>query len=134
MRIHIALTTRDLGAAESFYSALFGVEPDKVRDNYRRYQPDGAPIVLTLMPGEPGTKGAVDHFGLRFADVAATKSAWERASKAGLDPRTELDVTCCWAVQNKAWVSDPDGREWELYTVTNDSPVIENDQPSPCCA
>ncbi|MCB9675563.1 MAG: VOC family protein [Alphaproteobacteria bacterium] len=129
-RIHLSLQTRDLGAARAFYAALFGEEPDKVREGYLRFAPAEHPIVLSLMPGEP-TAGA-HHYGLRFTNVSETKDAWKRTRDAGLAVRTEGEVTCCWAVQQKAWATDPDGRDWELYTVTDDLPVVAGGEG--CCA
>ena len=32
-------------------------------------------------------------------------------------------MTCCYAVQDKVWVDDPDGAPWEVYTVLADSDV-----------
>lgn len=131
-RIHLSLQTRDLDATRAFYTALFGQEPDKVRANYVRFQPDSAPIALALMPGEPA-KGP-HHLGLKLQEPHETKAAWARLVEAGLEVRTEEAVTCCWSVQNKAWVSDPDGRPWEVYTVTEDEPAVERDEPTACCA
>ncbi|MCB9670265.1 MAG: VOC family protein [Alphaproteobacteria bacterium] len=133
-RIHLSLPTHDVDATTAFYTALFGEGPDKVRpDGYRRFAPADHPIVLSLMPGSPRDVGMPEHWGLRFSDVASTKAAWERAKGAGLDVRTEGEVTCCWAVQQKAWATDPDGRSWELYTVTDDAPAA-NPERSACCA
>jgi catechol 2,3-dioxygenase-like lactoylglutathione lyase family enzyme len=128
-RIHLSMTTPDLAATTAFYTQLFG-EPDKVRPGYVRFAPAEAPILLSLMEGE----ASVHHLGVRMDDVKATKAAWQRLTSAGLSPTTEQDVNCCFAVQNKAWVSDPDGRDWELYTVTDDNPVQADANPTACCA
>ena len=37
-------------------------------------------------------------------------------------PEVQESTTCCYAVQDKAWVSDPDGAPWEVYTVLADVP------------
>lgn len=133
MRLHLNLKTRDLDRSRAFYTALFGADPDKVRDDYLRFQPEDVPVTLALMPGEPGTDGSVDHLGLRWGDTAEAQAAWERVRNAGLTPREEREVSCCHAVQDKAWVVDPDGRPWELYAVT-DEQAVPVSRPSGCCA
>jgi catechol 2,3-dioxygenase-like lactoylglutathione lyase family enzyme len=130
-RIHLSLATTDLEASTRFYTALLGTPPDKVQEAYRRFAPADHPIVLSLHPGTPATTAGHEHLGLRFADVAATKAAWARTTAAGLDVHTEGEVSCCWAVQQKAWAHDPDGRPWELYTVLEDLPTAGDTR---CCA
>ena len=127
-RIHIHLHTADLAASRAFYATLFGVEPDKVREDYLRFQPPGVPLALALMPGEvePGP----NHLGIKLEDVAETKAAWNRLEQAGIEVLVEGEVTCCWSRQNKAWVKDPDGRAWELYTMVDDSDAVDRGMPS----
>ena len=63
----------------------------------------------------------LSHLGIQVAstdDVLATKKNWENA---GLIPREEMQTTCCYALQDKAWVTDPDGNEWEVFTVIEDN-------------
>jgi hypothetical protein len=51
----------------------------------------------------------------------------------------EDDVTCCFAIQDKVWVSSPEGVPWEFYTVLADADSM-GDRPSggadasACCA
>ena len=37
-----------------------------------------------------------------------------------------MQTTCCYAVQDKAWVNDPDGNEWEVFVVLEDN-LAEDD-------
>lgn len=121
-RFHLSLQTVDIEASTAFFSALFGSPPDKQKpDGYTRFTPDEHPLVLSLVPGTPGTLAAHDHFGLRFADRASTHAAWDRAEAAGLDLQGAGETLCCWSRQEKAWVHDPDGRPWELYTLLADA-------------
>ena len=45
----------------------------------------------------------------------------------GLGMATEIEdgIVCCHAEQDKVWVSDPAGIRWEVYTITDDAPVVE---------
>ncbi len=130
-RIHISLQTADLPLAVAFYEALFGEAPDKREHDYARFQPTAAPITLALMPGTPAP--GPHHLGLKLATPDEARGAWARLAAAGLEVRTEEDVSCCWSVQDKAWVKDPDGRPWEIYTVTDDTPAPPDGRPSACC-
>jgi hypothetical protein len=35
-----------------------------------------------------------------------------------------MNVDCCFALQDKVWITDPDGNRWEVFTVK-----IGNTQP-----
>jgi len=32
-----------------------------------------------------------------------------------------MQTNCCYATQDKAWVRDPDGNEWEVFVVLQDN-------------
>jgi hypothetical protein len=45
----------------------------------------------------------------------------ERWTEAGLLTRDEMQTNCCYALQDKTWVRDPDGNEWEVFVVLEDN-------------
>jgi predicted lactoylglutathione lyase len=51
-------------------------------------------------------------------DVLAMREQW---AKAGLDTCDEMQTNCCYAIQDKTWVTDPDGNEWEVFVVLEDN-------------
>ena len=120
--LHTGLEVRDVGHAERFYRILFDAEPTKRRPGYARFEPADPPVVLSLIErAGPGHKRRrADHFGIRLSDAAAVEQAARRLEAAGLPVRREEEVSCCYAVQTKAWVTDPDGMPWEIYTVLDD--------------
>lgn len=122
-KIHISLRTADLAASTAFYTELFGGAPDKVHDDHVRFQPADTPVVLTLMPGEPG----VDHLGVRHSDGTSLQ---QQLSRLGRTPSE--GVVCCHAKKAEAWLSDPDGRSWEVYAVTDEAPAAP--VSTGCCA
>lgn len=132
-RIHISFTTGDLAATTAFYAALFDAAPDKERDGYARFQPDGVPITLSLMPGPVDTLDSDSHFGIKLQNQGEVAAAQARLRTLGLEQLVEDNVTCCWAVQDKVWVTDPDGRPWEVYVVTDDLPAKARDEDLACC-
>src|SRR5262245_15700256 len=118
LKAHIALNVRDVEQSTDFYKKMFGIEPVKVRPGYAKFDVQNPPLNLSLNAGHPGSHGAVlSHLGLQVAcsaDVIAVRDHW---SASGLPVRNEMQTECCYALQDKAWVRDPDGNEWEVFTV-----------------
>jgi catechol 2,3-dioxygenase-like lactoylglutathione lyase family enzyme len=129
MRVHIALNVRNLEKAVAFYERLFGRAPAKVRPGYAKFDLAEPPVNFTL--NESATPTAVNHLGIEVRDSAAVDAAVARLGAAGLETRVEKGVACCYAVQDKVWVRDPDGHAWEVFTVLADSPVRDR---AGCCS
>jgi catechol 2,3-dioxygenase-like lactoylglutathione lyase family enzyme len=120
-RIQLALNVDDLGESIAFYSRLFGAEPAKVRDGYANFAIDSPPLKLVLMVN-PGQGGTLNHLGVEVADTGAVEAEQARLAAAGLAAVEERDTTCCYARQDKFWVTGaPGGERWEIYAVLDDS-------------
>ena len=119
-RVQLALNVSDLEQAVSFYSKLFGAEPAKRRPGYANFAIDEPPLKLVLFEGA-GAGGTLNHLGVEVPTAGDVKTATSRLSGEGLPTLIEDDVECCYAVQDKVWVSDPDGARWEVYTVLGDA-------------
>jgi catechol 2,3-dioxygenase-like lactoylglutathione lyase family enzyme len=120
-RVQLALNVSDLDAAVDFYSKLFAVEPAKRRPGYANFAVDSPPLKLVLIEGagEPGVR--LNHLGVEVSSADEVGAAQARLAGEGLATATEDNVTCCYAVQDKVWVDDPDGAPWEIYTVLADA-------------
>jgi catechol 2,3-dioxygenase-like lactoylglutathione lyase family enzyme len=121
LKAHLALNVRNVEASIEFYRKLLGIEPSKVRTGYAKFNVDNPPLNLTLnqMPFE--NRGALSHLGIQVSsteDVIKTRDRW---NDAGLVTRDEMQTNCCYAVQDKSWVRDPDGNEWEVFVVLEDN-------------
>ena len=119
-RLQLALNVSNIDEAIDFYSKLFATEPAKRRPGYANFAVQSPPLKLVLIEN-PDATGKLNHLGVEVfstAEVAATQS---RLAGEGMPTATEDNVTCCYAVQDKVWVDDPDGAPWELYTVLGDS-------------
>ena len=134
-RLHAGLEVRDVERAERFYRILFGAEPTKRRDGYARFEPAEPAVVLSLIEkaGPERPRRPADHFGIRLADAEAVERAAGRLMRAGLSVRREEQVACCYAVQTKAWVTDPDGMPWEIYAVLDDTAGTLAPTGDACC-
>jgi catechol 2,3-dioxygenase-like lactoylglutathione lyase family enzyme len=125
-RIQLALNVTDIDAAVDFYSKLFGAEPAKRRAGYANFAIAQPPLKLVLIENTAGrgagVVGALNHLGVEVESPDEVEAATRRLSADGLEPDVQLSTTCCYAVQDKAWVNDPDGAPWEVYTVLDDAP------------
>ena len=118
-RVQLALNVSDIGEAIGFYTKLFGQEPAKRRDGYANFALDEPPLKLVLIENAR-SGGTLNHLGVEVGSSSEVTAATERLSEQGLPIRPEHG-TCCYALQDKVWVSDPDGAPWEFYTVLADA-------------
>ena len=127
-RVQLALRVADLEASIDFYSRLFDAEPAKRRPGYANFAIAEPPLKLVLLEGQAGEATRMDHLGVEVEDTALVAAATERLGEAGLDTRVEDSTTCCYAVQDKVWVTGPGDEPWEVYTVTGDArPELEGE-------
>ena len=125
-RIQLALRVADLDAAVDFYSRLFGTAPAKRRPGYANFAVAEPPLKLVLLEGAAGEATRMDHLGVEVPSTDEVAAATTRLADAGLATRVEEGTTCCYAVQDKVWVTGPGGEPWEVYTVTADArPYLE---------
>ena len=120
-RVQLALRVADLEAAVGFYSRLFDTEPAKRRPGYANFAIAEPPLKLVLLEGEAGEPTRMDHLGVEVASTDEVAAATDRLADAGLATRVEDNTTCCYAVQDKVWVTGPANEKWEVYTVLADS-------------
>ena len=133
-RVHIALGVGDLSSSRAFYQTLFGVPPTKERPGYVKFEPLELSVNLTLNEGTEaaGTGSSLTHYGVQVKSTQAVQEAISRLSRAGLATRIEENATCCYAVQDKVWVADPDGNQWEVFVVL-EADANQRKDPSSCC-
>jgi len=120
-RVQLALRVADLDAAVDFYSRLFDAVPAKRRPGYANFALAEPPLKLVLLEGQPGEPTRMDHLGVEVPTTDEVTAATSRLADAGLATRVEDNTTCCYAVQDKVWVTGPGGEPWEVYTVTGDA-------------
>jgi catechol 2,3-dioxygenase-like lactoylglutathione lyase family enzyme len=130
LKAHLSLNVRDVDQSIQFYRKMLGIEPSKVRTGYAKFDVQNPPLNLALnQAAVSGRGGALSHLGIQVGsteDVLATRQKW---NDAGLSTHDEMQTSCCYAVQDKTWVSDPDGNEWEVFVVLEDNLT----ESSACC-
>jgi catechol 2,3-dioxygenase-like lactoylglutathione lyase family enzyme len=134
MKPHVSINVRNVVESVELYKKMFGIEPAKVRTGYAKFDVQNPPLNLALNELPFTERGALSHLGLQVAsteDVLALRARWV---EAGLTTRDEMQTSCCYAVQDKTWVSDPDGNQWEAFVVLEDHlPEGSGADVSECC-
>lgn len=153
LKAHLALNVRNVETSIEFYKKMLGLEPSKVRDRYAKFDVQNPPLNLTLNEHSFNERGALSHLGIQVASTADVLLMRERWAEAGLITRDEMQTDCCYATQDKTWVRDPDGNEWEAFVVLKDNlpetapcecgskvteghaeTAVDTAQAAPCCA
>jgi len=119
-KVHLHLHVSDLAKSREFYRQFFGAAPVKEKPGYVKFLPTWAPVNLALSEGPNGSPGAIDHVGVQVASPETVMRELGRVKSAGLPVLEEMNVNCCHANQDKFWVKDPDGVEWEVYHLNYD--------------
>jgi catechol 2,3-dioxygenase-like lactoylglutathione lyase family enzyme len=131
-RVQLALNVDDVDAAVRFYSTLFATEPAKRRPGYANFAIAEPPLKLVLIENA-GHGGSLNHLGVEVASTDEVVAETRRLAGAGLPTDVEDGVSCCYALQDKVWVHDPDGARWEVYTVLADAPSSPTPAGEPGC-
>lgn len=131
-RVQLALRVADLEGSVAFYAKLFDTQPAKLRPGYANFAIAEPPLKLVLLEGEGGQDTRLDHLGVEVESTAQVAAATGRLREAGLTTSEENDTTCCYALQDKVWVTAPGNEPWEVYVVKADADTLAKSDT--CCA
>jgi catechol 2,3-dioxygenase-like lactoylglutathione lyase family enzyme len=132
LKPHISLNVTAIDRSVEFYEKAFGVPATKRRPGYAKFDLQSPSLNLSMV--EAARTGInASHFGIQVAATEDVLEAKQRFEAAGLETLSEEDTACCYAVQDKVWVDDPDGNSWEVFVVKSDAPVMR-EAASACCA
>lgn len=109
-----------IDSAITFYSRLFGAEPAKRKPGYANFAITEPPLKLVLLEN-PGRGGTLNHLGVEVDSGDTVQAEIARLTEVGMFTDEEIGTTCCFATQDKVWVTGPGGERWEIYTVLADS-------------
>jgi catechol 2,3-dioxygenase-like lactoylglutathione lyase family enzyme len=141
VKVHLALNVSGLEESVKFYRAMFGVAPVKWKPGYAKFDLAEPPFNLTLNEGEVINRDGLNHLGIEVHDTAQVLAAKKRFADAGLVTVDEMNVDCCFALQDKVWTTDSDGNRWEIFTIKigdtrpelNATDKANSAKPSGCC-
>jgi catechol 2,3-dioxygenase-like lactoylglutathione lyase family enzyme len=137
LKPHVSINVRNVERSIAFYRQMLGIEPAKVRTGYAKFDVQNPPLNLALNEVPTLTDaGALSHLGFQVGSTDDVLSFRQNWAEAGLITRDEMDTNCCYANQNKTWVTDPDGNEWEAFVVLRDNLPEEeaSAENEACCA
>jgi catechol 2,3-dioxygenase-like lactoylglutathione lyase family enzyme len=120
-RMHVSLYVTDLDATLRFYDAFFGQPAAKVRPGYAKYVLDAPSLIISFVQNPARVASNFGHLGFQVETTEQLQQRLDAARAAGLVQREEMGTACCYAKQDKFWVNDPDGTEWEVYYFHEDA-------------
>jgi len=133
LKAHLAINVKNVEHSVAFYRKMLGIEPSKVRPGYAKFDVQNPPLNFSLNETPFSGPGALSHLGIQVSstqDVLAIRDRWMRE---GLITRDEMNTVCCYAVQDKTWVQDPDGNQWEVFVVLQDNLPEKPAASTLCC-
>lgn len=136
-RMHVSLYISDMEQTISFYNLFFGRSPEKIRKGYIKYILDEPSLIISFVENPDRVKQNFGHLGFQVETIEELNNRLQHVQDAGLMTREEIGTNCCYAKQDKFWVNDPDGVQWEVYYFHEDAefndPHYEMGTASPCC-
>jgi catechol 2,3-dioxygenase-like lactoylglutathione lyase family enzyme len=133
LKPHVSLNISNIDASVAFYEKVFGSPVTKRRPGYAKFDLIEPNLNLTMQEA-PRTGVNASHFGVQVAASEDVAAAWTRFKSAGLKTLTEENTECCYALQDKVWVEDPDGNSWEVFVVKGEAALMETQtNSSGCC-
>ena len=134
MKVHVALNTPRFDESVRFYKTFLGLEPVKLKPGYAKFDVAEPGLNLTLNASRGlDSPGALNHLGIQVPSTEAVRAAADRLKAEGLATFEEENTDCCYALQDKVWVTDPNGYRWEVFVVK-----VGDTQPeltaASCCA
>ena len=138
-KLHISLDVKNVEESVRFYSALFDAPPSKLKPGYPKFDLDQPAINLTMQQASHCCLQGLSHIGVRVNSTEEVLAVKQRLNAAGIQTRDEMNTTCCYAVQDKIWLTDPTGYRWEVYVFKGDVPaetapvVVRQREAQPAC-
>ena len=135
-RMHVSLYVSDLTKTVDFYNQFFGHVPVKIRNGYAKYVLAEPSLIISFVENSERVQEHFGHLGFQVETVAELNDRLSAAKAAGLVTREEIGTNCCFANQDKFWVNDPDGVQWEVYYFRADAEFNDphfEEPASACC-
>ena len=136
-RMHVSLYVSDMQQSVNFYTAFFGQEPQKVKPKYAKFVLESPSLIISFVENKERVQQNFGHLGFQVETVEDLNIRLWQARKQNLVTREETGTNCCYAKQDKFWVNDPDGVQWEVYYFHDDAefndPHYEMGEASACC-
>ncbi|MCA8829391.1 VOC family protein [Hymenobacter pini] len=102
-------------------TAFFGQPADKIKPGYAKFVLDEPALIISFVQNPARVHSNFGHLGFQVETLPQLEERLAAARQAGLVQREEMGTNCCYAKQDKFWVHDLDGTEWEVYYFHEDA-------------
>lgn len=137
-RMHVSLYVSNLAATINFYNQFFGQPASKIKQGYAKYMLDSPSLVISFIENPERVQSNFGHLGFQVESEEELTKRLEVARVQNMVSLEEVGTACCYAVQDKFWVNDPDGMQWEVYYFHEDAqfndPKYAGTSPNACCS
>lgn len=137
-RMHVSYYVSDIQQSVKFYDTFFNVPATKVKQGYAKYVLESPSLIISFIENKEKVKHQFGHLGFQLETTEELTNSLNRIQAAGLKVKEEMGTNCCYAKQDKFWVSDPDGYQWELYYFHEDvefnDPHFSHQSQEACCS
>ncbi len=135
-RMHVSLFVTDIHKTIDFYTQFFDQEPSKIKAGYAKFELEHPSLIISFIEGSPSS--TFGHLGFQVETKEELNQKLNLARGRNLVKEVELETACCYAIQDKFWVADPDGFQWEVYYFHQDvefnDPRLETEPAKACCS
>ena len=112
-RFHVHVAVGDLKQSARFYSALFGMPPTVLKNDYAKWMLDDPRLNFAI--SERVDAQGVNHLGFQADSADELEEIHTRLQSAGTSIAAEKGAHCCYATSDKYWLQDPTGIAWESF-------------------
>lgn len=137
-RMHVSLYVNDIAETVNFYTSFFGVPAKKVKKDYAKYELEFPSLIISFVQNPERVQQNFGHLGFQVDTKETLEKVLEATKERGMEVIEEMGTNCCYANQDKFWVKDPNGVQWEVYyfhedVEFNDPHYTSNDENTACC-
>ncbi|MEZ4938079.1 MAG: ArsI/CadI family heavy metal resistance metalloenzyme [Crocinitomicaceae bacterium] len=137
-RMHVSCYVKDLDQTIAFYNQFFGKEPDKIKEQYTKYVLESPSLIISFIENKDRVMANFGHLGFQVETKEELEQKLQIAKAQGIVSIEEIGTSCCYAEQDKFWVTDPSGIQWEVYYFHKDvefnDPKYADSMASQCCS
>ena len=136
-RMHVSLYVSDLTATVNFYTTFFGQPASKIKPGYAKYELATPGLIISFIENPDRVRQNFGHLGIQVGSKEEMEQRLNVAKNQGIVSLEEIGTSCCYAIQDKFWVDDPDGVQWEVYYFHEDAefndPKFSEEDNEACC-
>ena len=136
-RMHVSLYVSNLAASVNFYTTFFGQPANKVKPGYAKYILDKPSLIISFIENPERVQQNFGHLGFQMETFEEMSELLDKARAQGIVSKEEIGTSCCYAIQDKFWATDPDGVQWEVYYFHEDAefndPHYALEDAAACC-